>query len=61
MELKKLKIYKIEGVHKSYDLIVAENMQEAIDKYVSYHSDDFSFDKNSIESITIYFEEEVLM
>lgn len=61
MELKKLKIYKIEGVHKSYDLIVAENMQEAIDKYVSYHSHEIGFDKNSIESINVYFEEEVLM
>lgn len=61
MELKKLKIYKIEGVHKNYYLIVAENMQEAIDKYVSYHNDEIGFDKNSIESINIYFEEEVLM
>jgi hypothetical protein len=61
MELKKLKIYKIEGIFKSYDFIVAENMQEAIDKYVSYHSDEIGFDKNNIKSINICFEEEVLM
>lgn len=61
MELKKLKIYKIEGIFKSYDFIVAENMQEAIDKYVSYHNDEIGFDKNMIESINICFKEEVLM
>lgn len=61
MELKKLKIYKIEGVHKSYDLIVAKNMQQAIDNYIKYHSDEWDFDKNSIEAVSVYFEEEVIM
>ena len=64
MELKKLKIYKIcviEGVHKYPYLIAAENIQDAINKYVNYYSNEFGFDKNKIESVNIHFEEEVLM
>lgn len=60
MELKKLKIYKIciiEGVHKYTYLIAAENIQDAINKYVNYYNDEIP----NIESVNIHFEEEVLM
>lgn len=60
MEYKTLKIYKIE-LHRNYELVMADNMYNAIDKFINHHKNEWDFSKDNINSVTVYFDEQVLV
>ena len=57
-----MKIYFIE--HEAFnegDYVVAESVREAIDKFLSYYSDDYDIVENKITSVTLFKEMKVII